>query len=79
MVDLFLRCGKVVGVTAAYHSTKLKALDDEVSQMWYTVGRELDRIDDRDLVNELSVARRTVLQSICSVSCAQLEEICDRN
>lgn len=62
-------------MTAAYHSTKLKALDEELAQLWYDVGCELDRKDDRDLVNELSVARGTVLQSICSVTVAQLEEI----
>jgi hypothetical protein len=69
--------GRVLGVTAAYHSTKLKALDDKVGQLWYVVGRELDRKDDRDLVNELTIARGTVLQSICSVTMAQLEEIRD--
>lgn len=65
-------------MTATYHSTKLKALDDKVSQLWYAAGRELDRKDHRDLVNELSVARGTVLQSICSVTVIQLREVDDR-
>lgn len=79
VVDLFLMCGRVVGVTAAYHSKKLKDLDQKVSLMWYGMGYAVDRETDRVLVRELSVSRGTVLQSICSASAIQLEEIRDWN
>lgn len=68
-----------MGVTAAYHSTKLKDLDSKVSLMWYDIGRRMvDGETDRAAINELSISRGTVLQSVCSVSAIQLEEIRDR-
>jgi hypothetical protein len=66
---------KPMKMSAAYHSTKLKDLDRKVSLMWYNMGCIVDAVTDREICNELCVARGTWLQSICSTSVVQLDEI----
>lgn len=67
--------GRVVGVTAEYHSTKLRDLDRDIALMWLNVAEEVGKETDRSACDELCVARGTILQSICSMSAIQLEEI----